>query len=220
MSKNVWFAISLIFSLALIAFVVYFYYMRNEEKTKTPTDLEKIFTKETYEEFKKFGIEQSDDTIKAILMSIYNISSVKSSYVEECVKGGELKNSRFSDDDKTKLTPLIVNFNDSLKTELFKADGLKNVLGSKEEKNINLINFFKNFKKEDNKVLTAEKALELDMNKFYKKIKDVFKLDFKADFEFTEKQKIVFDDKKYSVFDFVYQNFIYTYKGFTPEKTN
>lgn len=218
MSKKFWFYVCLAFSLALITFVILCYYVNKNNKKATPSVVDEfIKEKENLEAFKKFGIEQSDDTIKAIMLSIHNVCAVKDSFVNECVEQSLLKSDNFPEKDK-EFTKVIMKFNESFNTHIFKPKSIKKVFEEKDDKYKDLVKFFTNFVKDTN-LLGDQKTLEINETKFYTTIKSVFKKDSPTDFEFTGKQEMKFGDKKYSVFDYVYFNFIAIYRGL-PKESN
>ncbi|KAF9762057.1 hypothetical protein NGRA_2244 [Nosema granulosis] len=182
-----------------------------EEKLSKPKELENLFTPEVYEALKKFGIEQDDDTLKGILIASYSISSVQSSFVEECVNSSVLENDSFFLSDNDKLILLITKFNKSLNLHLSTSSMLVKLLETKDDKS--LIRFFKSFKSHE-RVQSENVVLVFDDNLFYKMIKEDFQKNFPEEFEFTKKQTIVFNDIKFPAFDYVFQSFISVYKRF------
>lgn len=218
MSKKCWFYVCLAFSLALITFVLVVYYINNKKKETKPSVVDELFKdKVTFESFKKFGINQSEDTIKAIMLSVYNICAVKDTFVNECVEQSLLKSNVFPEKDK-EFTKAIMKFNELFNTHIFKTKSVKKVLEEGDDKCKELVKFFNNFKGDKN-LLGDKKSLEINENKFYTTINSVFKKDFSSDFEFTKKQQLVFEDRKHSVFDYVYYNFITIYKDL-PKESN
>ncbi|KAF9763741.1 hypothetical protein NGRA_1080 [Nosema granulosis] len=226
-----YFIIGLIFCLVLILIAVTCTNKENRsdnknkeaggENKKSLEDVKKLFTSETYEAFRNYEIDQSDDTIKAILISVYNISSVDPSFLEKCVESTIIKNTQFYLSDRDMLITRMTNFNKSFNTRIFQKSKIKNVFEIKHDENDDFEKFFTYFRPhetilEQTKVLNRDKILVYEKNIFYETIVKDFKKNFPEEYKFVRRQFIVFEDKKYPVFEYVYKAFITFYITLAP----
>ncbi|KAF9762056.1 hypothetical protein NGRA_2243 [Nosema granulosis] len=224
MSKIIWLGMCVICLLLFLIFSTLYSKDKGEIKeTETPIPTpkpkmwERLFVPETYAILKKFGIKESDNTIKAILISSYTICSVKPSFVDESLSNNYIKNEYFYVADREEFLSCIIKFNENFMKNVFELEGLKDILENKNVEYKDIIYFFDNFKEDKCKILGGENLMIFKRNKFYKRIKEGLIKNYEEDFNFIMKQNLKWYGKSYGIFDFVYLNFITVYSGFRPK---